>query len=124
MIKVTVEMKSGSRKYTVEMDGKVIGTRTTKRKYTHAVVVEGENGFGVLSYHSKDAAAEKRMRAEGRYFNSAEVIELNVEDGENEAPTKERTLRETMEEIDRLAGGSLMKRKQLMKEKGLYTKKW
>lgn len=123
MFNVTVEMKSGSRKYTVKMDGKVIGTRTTERKYTHAVVIEGDNGYSVLSYHGKRELAEKKARTEGAYFHSAEVIELFTAEVD-EAPAKERTLSETMDEIERLAGGSLLRRKQLMKERGIHERKW
>lgn len=58
-----------ARKYTVKIDGNVIGTRTSQNnKYTHAVCAEYNAGWKVWSYHTRLDLAQK---ARDTLFNDA-----------------------------------------------------
>lgn len=48
--------------YAVTAAGAIVGTRTTARVYTHALVVQGREGLAVLSWHlgPKNAGAKRR----------------------------------------------------------------
>lgn len=63
--------------YAVTADGSIVGTRTTPRVYTHALVVLGRDGVRVvLSWHLGAKNAEAKRKSWATYEPSQPVQEV------------------------------------------------
>lgn len=77
-------MKSTKIRYQVVVDGKVVGTRTSARTYTHAVVVivagREDGGFRVYGYAGSLLLAEKSaaVARRARHLNALHYAEVRV----------------------------------------------
>jgi len=65
-------------KYSVEVNGERVGTRSSARNYTHAIVARGDHfqGIGVISYCGSLALAEKAARivAGKPYYRDVQIV--------------------------------------------------